>query len=190
LQPIATRNWGEAQPVNGQGTWAGPATTFGESVRITTPEVIRSRIIGRADSMIWAMCYLPLITLLVTSLGVVNTVMASVRARRWEFGVLRSQGVTRSGLFRMILAEGILIGLITCLLSLGFGILSGWCGTGISQYVSFFGGLAPPLIIPIGPLAFGFGLALGLCLMAALWPAILTGRTEPLKLLQAGRASL
>lgn len=190
LQPIADRNMGEKQPVNAQGAWSVGASMFGSSVRISTPDEIYTRITARASGMIWASCYLPLITLLVTSLGVVNTVMASVRARRWEFGILRSQGVTRSGLFRMILAEGILIGLITCLLSLGFGVLSGWCGTGISQYVSFFGGLAPPLIVPWAQLSIGFGMAFGLCLLAALWPAILTGRTEPLKLLQAGRAAM
>lgn len=190
LQPIAERHLGEVQPVNGQGTWPFGATMFGPSVRVSTPEEVQARIAQRASGMIWASCYLPLITLLVTSLGVVNTVMASVRARRWEFGILRSQGITRSGLFRMILAEGILIGLITCLLSLGFGIFSGWCGTGISQYVSFFGGLAPPLVIPWPQLSIGFGIALGLCLLAALWPAILTGRAEPLKLLQEGRAAM
>lgn len=190
LQPIADRNMGEKQPVNAQGAWTVGATMFGPSVRVTTPDEIYTRITARASVMIWASCYLPLITLVVTSLGVVNTVMASVRARRWEFGILRSQGVTRSGLFRMILAEGILIGLITCLLSLGFGVLSGWCGTGISQYVSFFGGLAPPLIVPWAQLSVGFGMAFGLCLLAALWPAVLTGRTEPLKLLQAGRAAM
>ncbi|HLA85857.1 MAG TPA: ABC transporter permease, partial [Thermoguttaceae bacterium] len=172
LRTIADRNLGERQPVNGQGMWAGPATTFGKSLRITTPETIYDRISRRADTMIWASCYLPLITLLVTSLGVVNTVMASVRARRWEFGVLRAQGVTRSGLARMILAEGLLIGLVTCFLSLGFGVFSGWCGMGISQYVSFFGGLAPPLVIPWAQLSIGFGMALGLCLLAALWPAV------------------
>ena len=160
------------------------------SVRISTPDEVGVRILARASGMIWASCYLPLITLVVTSLGVVNTVMASVRSRRWEFGVLRSQGVTRSGLVRMILAEGLLIGLITCLLSLGFGVFSGWCGTGISQYVSFFGGLAPPLVLPWPQLAFGFSVTLALCLAAALWPAVSTGRAEPLRLLQEGRAAL
>lgn len=190
LRQIAKRNMGEKQPVNGQGTWAFGAQMFGDSVRISTPDQVRQRISRRAAGMIWAMCQLPLITLLVTSLGVVNTVMASVRARRWEFGVLRSVGVTRSGLFRMILAEGLLIGLITCLLSLGFGVMAGWCGTGISQHVSFFGGMETPLVIPWARLSLGFGMALGLCLLAALWPAVLTGRTEPLKLLQAGRAAM
>lgn len=190
LQEIADRNLGETQPVNGQGTWAMGATMFGTSARVSTPAQVGAFIMARASGMIWASCYLPLITLVVTSLGVINTVMASVRARRWEFGILRSQGVTRSGLFRMILTEGILIGLITCLLSLGFGIFSGWCGTGISQYVSFFGGLAPPLVIPWAPLSIGLGIAMGLCLAAAMWPAFSTGRTEPLRLLQEGRAAM
>ena len=190
LQPIADRNTGEQQPVNMQGRWPIGATMFGQSVRVSTPAEVHAFIAARASGMIWASCYLPLITLLVTSLGVVNTVMASVRARRWEFGVLRSQGVTRSGLLRMILAEGLLIGLITCLLSLGFGVFSGWCGTGISQHVNFFGGLAPPLVIPWAQLSLGFGMALGLCLLAALWPAFSTGRAEPLRLLQEGRAAM
>jgi putative ABC transport system permease protein len=56
--------------------------------------------------------------------------------------------------------------------------------------VSFFGGLTPPLVIPWAQLSIGFGMAFGLCLLAALWPAISTGRTEPLKLLQEGRAAL
>lgn len=190
LRPIADRNSGEEQPVNGQGRWPMGATMFGPSVRVSTPDEVQAFLMARASGMIWASCYLPLITLVVTSLGVVNTVMASVRARQWEYGVLRSQGITRSGLFRMILAEGLMIGAITCLLSLAFGVFSGWCGTGISQYVSFFGGLAPPLVIPWASLSLGFAMALGLCLLAALGPAVSTGRAEPLTLLQAGRAAI
>jgi putative ABC transport system permease protein len=190
LRPIAERYVGERQPVNAQGMWSVGATMFGQSLRISTPDEVRTRILARADDMIWAMCQLPLITLLVTSLGVVNTVMASVRARRWELGVLRALGVTRWAMSRMILAEGLLIGLIACLMSLAFGVMAGWCGTGISQYVSFFGGMATPLVVPWSKLALGFSAALALCLVAALWPAISTGRAEPLRLLQEGRAAM
>jgi putative ABC transport system permease protein len=190
LRTIADRNLGERQPVNAQGTWAASATMFGDSLRITTPDQSGAQILSRSDSMIWAMCELPLITLLVTSLGVINTIMASVRARRWELGVLRAVGTTRWGLSRMILAEGLLIGLVACLLSLAFGVTAGWCGTGISRYVSFFGGMDTPLVVPWLKLTTGFSITLGLCLVAALWPAISTGRTEPLKLLQAGRAAM
>ena len=129
-------------------------------------------------------------TLAVASLGVVNTVLSSIRARRWDMGVLRAVGVTRFGLFRMILAEAILVGMVACLLSLGFGVMAGYCGTGITRYVNIRGGMITPLIIPWAKLTVGFGATLGLCLLAALWPAIVTGRTEPLKLLQAGRAAM
>jgi putative ABC transport system permease protein len=190
LQPIAERNQGELQPVNAQGTWDIGARNFGSLVRISTPDEVRSRINARADGMIWGMCQLPLVTLAVTALGVVNTVMASIRARRWEMGVLRAVGLTRFGLFRLIVAEALLIGTVACLLSLAFGLMAGWCGAGISQYVSFFGGLNPTLTVPWSKLALGFGATLLLCLAAALWPAITTGRAEPLKLLQAGRATM
>lgn len=159
------------------------------SVRITTAKEIRQRIGTRADGMIWAMSQLPLVTLAVTSLGVVSAVLASVRARRWDMGVLRAIGFGRSTLIRLVLAEALLIGLVACLLSLGFGVMAGWCGMGASQTASFFGGLHPGLVIPWGKLALGFGSTLGLCLLAALWPAIAVGRTEPLQLLQAGRAA-
>jgi putative ABC transport system permease protein len=190
LQPIAERFMGERQPVNAQGTWSVGVNTFGPSLRVSTPEGVRSNIVNRADDVIWAMCELPLITLLVTSLGVVNTMMASIRARRWELGVLRAIGVTRWSMTRTVVAEGLLIGLISCLLSVGFGVLAGWCGIGISQYVGAFGGLATPLVIPWAKLALGISLALGLCLAASLWPAVSTGCTEPLKLLQEGRSAL
>jgi len=190
MQSIADRYLGERQPVNAQGMWSVGAAMFGQSLRISTPDEVRTRILGRADDMIWAMCQLPLITLLVTSLGVVNTIVASVRARRWELGVMRALGITRWAMFRMILAEGLLIGLVACLISLAFGVMAGWCGTGISQYVSFFGGMATPLVVPWSKLALGFAVALALCLAAALWPAISTGRAEPLKLLQEGRAAM
>ena len=151
LQPLADRYLGPGTVINVRGPSSFGATKFGQSLRITTPDDVRTQLLARADDVIWAMCELPLITLLVTSLGVVNTIMASVRARRWELGVLRALGVTRWALARMILAEGLLIGLVACLLSLSFGVMAGWCGTGISQYVSFFGGLATPLVDTLGP---------------------------------------
>ncbi len=190
LEPIGQKYLGPAQPVNAQGTWSFAARMYGPSVRITTPEDIRERIVQRADTMIWTMCQLPLLTLVVTSLGVINTVMASVRARRWELGVLRAVGMSRNALFRMILAEGVLIGLVACGMSLAFGVMAGWCGMGMSQYISFFGGLDTPLVVPWSKMAGGFGLALGLCLVGALGPAISAARQEPLALLQEGRAAL
>jgi putative ABC transport system permease protein len=160
------------------------------TVTVEASESVRRKITARADGIIWALSQLPLITLGVTSIGVINTVLSSIRARRWELGVMRSLGVTRFGLFRLILAEAILVGLAACLLSFAFGSMAGYCGTGVTRYINVRGGMVTPLIIPWAKLAVGFLLTLGLCILAALWPAFRTGREEPLRLLQAGRAAM
>lgn len=158
------------------------------NIQFRSADGVRREIRERADGIIWALCQLPLVTLAVTALGVVNTVASSVRARRWDLGVLRAVGLTRFGLFRLILAEAILVGLVACLLSLGFGVMAGYCGTGVTRYINVRGGLITPLVIPWYSISIGFGLTLGLCLLSALGPAMYTAATKPLKLLQAGRS--
>ncbi|MDR1141745.1 MAG: ABC transporter permease [Planctomycetaceae bacterium] len=113
-----------------------------------------------------------------------GTIAASVRTRRFELGVLRSLGVTRFGLIRLILAEALLISLAAIVISLGFGIIGGWCFIGLMRYVSFFGGFVSPLTIPVYWLSIGFIVMLLLCFLAAAGPAITAGRTETSKLLQ------
>jgi putative ABC transport system permease protein len=190
LRLIADRNRDAFTPHGMQADAASPGGRPGQALRILRSVDVRANLQTRTEGILWLMSQIPLITLLVTSLGVVNTVLASVRARRWELGVLRAVGVTRWGLFAMILAEGLLIGLVACGLSLAFGVMAGWCGTGVSQHVSFFGGLNTPLLVPWSRLALGFGLTMALCLAAAVGPAIAVGRAEPLRLLQTGRATM
>ncbi len=174
----------------GGGPGGGRDAAAAAKVTLRSADSVRKQITERADGIIWALSQLPLVTLAVTSLGVINTVLASIRARRWDLGVLRALGVTRFTLFRLIIAEALLVGVVACLLSLGFGTLAGYCGTGITRFINIRGGMITPLIIPWSQLAIGFAATLSLCLLAALWPAATTGRTEPLQLLQAGRASM
>ena len=159
------------------------------SIEIRTREGVRKSIRERASGIIWALCQLPLITLAVTVLGVVNTIAASVRARRWEMGVLRAMGTTRGALMRLILAEAVLIGVAACLLSVSFGVLAGYCGTGVTRYINVRGGLVTPLVIPWEQIGIGFAITLAMCLIAAVGPALMTARTNTLSLLKSGRAS-
>ena len=199
LQTIAQRNFDinlakarqrGRDPMGEMGFGGGRRRGYAASVNLLSAEGVRKTVNARADGIIWTLSLLPLVTLAVASLGVVNTVLSSIRARRWDMGVLRAVGVTRFELFRMILAEAILVGIVACLLSLGFGVMAGYCGTGITRYINIRGGQITPLVIPWAKLSIGFSMTLALCLLAALWPAILTGRAEPLKLLQAGRAAM
>jgi putative ABC transport system permease protein len=121
----------------------------------------------------------------VASLGVTNTIMASIRSRRWQFGILRSIGVTRSLLLRLVLAEAFLIGLVGCTLGLAAGFLMAIDASQLSLVVT---GYQPPMFIPWPIIGLGTGIVMAISLLASIWPAASVARAEPLTLLQAGRA--
>ena len=122
----------------------------------------------------------------VASLGVTNTIMASIRSRRWELGVLRSIGVTRSQLLRLVLAEAILLGLVGCALGLSAGALMSLNARGLGRLTV---GYVPPISIPWPIIWCGTAAVMLIAILASLWPAWNVSRAEPLSLLQAGRAS-
>ena len=122
----------------------------------------------------------------VAALGVTNTIIASVRSRRWQMGVLRSLGLTRGAMTRLILAEAVMIGAVASVLGIGGGLLLSLDANHLSIEII---GYVVPLTIPWGVLAMGVGLTLGVAMLAALRPAIGAARSDTLSLLQAGRAS-
>lgn len=153
-------------------------------VKVSSREYLLERVGSRSDQVIQAAAKMPLILLAISSFGMMGTIAASVRSRRYEFGVLRSLGVTRFGLIRLILAEALLIALAVIAISLGFGVLGGWCFVGLMKYVGVFGGFTNPLVIPVYWLSIGLAAALVFCFLAALGPAVAAGRTDPTRLLQ------
>ena len=169
--------------VLGRGPDDGPA------VQIMPAETIREMTRASARRWLWVIGQIPLVALGISCIGVLNVLLASVRARRWEFGVLRAIGFTRGALVRAVLAEGLLIGVVAGLLSLAFGVVAGWCGCGMAQYASFFGGMNPALVVPVGPLLRGMLALAVLMTFTAIGPAVSMGRTKPLSLLQQGRGT-
>jgi putative ABC transport system permease protein len=123
----------------------------------------------------------------VASLGVTNTVMASIRSRRWQLGVLRSIGVTRSQLVRLVLAEAVLLGLVGTALGLAAGLEM---AVNARQFSRVLVGYHPDLMIPWGIVGIGVAVVMGISIVASVWPAATVARSEPLALLQAGRASV
>jgi putative ABC transport system permease protein len=123
----------------------------------------------------------------VASLGVTNTIMASVRSRRWQFGVLRSIGVARGQILRLVLAEAAMLGLVGVALGLAAGLEMAVDARKLSGVVM---GYSPDLVIPWLVVGGGCGVVIGVALLASLWPAVSAARAEPLELLQAGRASM
>ena len=169
----------EAHPDDGAGAISRPM------VKVSSHEYLNDRVGSRGDSVIQAAAKLPLILLMISSLGMMGTVAASIRTRRFELGVLRCLGMTRFGLVRLILAEALLIALSAAIISIGFGILGAWCFVGLMRYVSFFGGFLSPLTIPWYYLSLGFAATLLLCGLAALVPAIVAGCKQPADLVKS-----
>lgn len=159
-------------------------------IHAVTAEQVRQGIRGMAARWLWAVSVLPLVAVAIGCMGVLTVIVSSVRARRWEMGILRALGFTRAALVRLVIAEGILVGMVACLLSLGFGIMAGWCGTGLTQYMSFFGGMQPVLVVPMVALSIGLLVVLLFAALVAVGPAVRVGRTHPLELLQEGRSAL
>jgi putative ABC transport system permease protein len=122
--------------------------------------------------------------LAVASLGVTNTVMASVRSRRWQFGVMRAVGVTRSQLVRLVLAEAVLLGAAAAALGLGCGAWLVMIARGMEKVML---GIRPEIVLPWGMLFLGVSVVVVVSVVASIWPAASTSRRPVLELLQAGR---
>lgn len=186
LAPLADKYAGVRIDIPG----AGPTQVNKQYVKITERGDLIGRLNRRADDVIWALTKFPLLALAIASLAVFNAVWASVRARYWQFGVLRGVGLSRWQLFRLVISESLMIFLAAGVMSLGSGILLAWCGTHVCTYFFYFGGMTPPLVLPWVRLALGFGITFGLCLLAGLLPAWQAARKEPLGFIQAGRLAM
>ncbi len=174
---------------------AGPRKDVEQSIKdrvgawgLTAYDVrhVKARIQQGFHRLLHLVSSVALAAIIVASLGVTNTIMASVRTRHWQLGILRSIGVTRGQVLRLILAEGILLGLVGCVLGLTAGLLMSVDANGLSRSNIGYG---PSLAVP-WPIVFtGLGIIVVVAFVASLWPAAAAARTEPLALLQSGRSA-
>ena len=84
---------------------------------------VKDRALGLMNQAFSMFDVLGIIAVLVAALGVVNTLTMSVIERTREIGMLRSIGMTRWQVVKMVLAEAGLLGIIGGLLGLVFGVL-------------------------------------------------------------------
>lgn len=132
----------------------------------------------------------PLLVLALSLLSVSGALVGSFRARSRELGVLRSYGLTRFGLARLAVAEGLLMGVaaipITALLG-GVGAAMMLEVASVVGYRLDFAGIQPELIVPWSWLWPGLVVTAAVCCLAALWAAYRVGRTPPASMISAAR---
>lgn len=80
------------------------------------------------DVLVWAVLGLLGVGIVIALVGIANTVGLSILERSREHALLRALGLTRSGLRRMLAAEGMLLALVAAVMGTGLGVLYAWFG--------------------------------------------------------------
>lgn len=120
---------------------------------------------------------LAVMILLVVVLAVADTLAASVADRTRELGAIRAVGVERRHLGRMVLAEGLALGVLGLILAIGAGV--GLATLWVEATFPYLLGWVLELHIPYGRAAFMAALTLVICLGAALSQALRAARLQP-----------
>ena len=134
-----------------------------------------------------AMSVVAFAALCLASLGVANMVIASVHARRFEFGVLRAVGAGRGQLVRLILAEVLLVSLTAGVLGTVAGLHLAYMGTRVDRLLIGFSSRFPLTSTMALNITAGILITAVLGWLAAIVPAWRGASAAQRTLLVAGR---
>ncbi|MEU7638566.1 FtsX-like permease family protein [Streptomyces sp. NPDC039016] len=132
---------------------------------------------GTMGNLLVLMYGLLAIGLVITSLGIVNTLAMSVSERTREIGVLRAIGMDRAGIRRMVRLESLTVAAFGTLLGLVGGVFGAWAvgalaNGALTQY---------SLVLPWGTLLLICLLSLVIGAVAAVVPARRAASLSPLR---------
>ena len=113
--------------------------------------------------------FVMLMTLILAGIGVANTLLIQVYARHREFSVLRTIGISRWQVVKLLLIEGMIIGLISAFLALCLGNALGMISVSFLDHFTLF---EYRFIFSVKA-SLGLSLiAIGSCCCAAIYPAV------------------
>lgn len=141
-----------------------------------------------------AMSLIAIGALAVASLGVANMVIASIHARRFEFGVLRAIGSGRGQLVRLILAEVSMIACVAGLLGTLAGLHYTFMGTQVDRVmVGFPTTFIDPsssraVLVILSLIAVSVAITTALAWLSSIVPAVRGAMAAQRTLLAGGRA--
>ncbi len=124
----------------------------------------------------------PMISLLVATLGVVNLMMVNVTSRSRQIAVLRSVGATQSLIARLVMVEALVLGLLGSLIGVGLGLHAAYAG---NILITKLLGIEIPWVVPVGRVMFGVGLTWLVCLIAGIRPALRAARSDVISAMSA-----
>lgn len=118
-----------------------------------------------------------ILALAVGGLGIANVMSISVIQRSSEIGIRRALGSTRSLIALQFLLEALFVGILG-------GTIGAAVGVGVVYLVSGLAGWV--VVVDYGRMPLWIGLAVGVSVMAGLYPSVKAARLEPLETLRLG----
>lgn len=166
------------------------APLLGEGYRVRTWYDLQGSLYGVMRLEKWAASVLLSFIIVVAAFNIVGALTMIVIEKRRDLGALMAMGARRADVRRIFLLEGLLVGAIGTGLGLALGL-----GVVASQAAFGWARLAAPgeFVIdayPVAVRALDVGLialvAVGLCALAAVYPASRAARVDPARAVQSG----
>ncbi|KOY50275.1 ABC transporter permease [Streptomyces sp. XY332] len=137
------------------------------AITVATQQDMRNEMGGMINTMLNVMYGLLGMALIISVLGVVNTLAMSVFERTQEIGMLRAIGLDRGRVKNMIRLEAVVISLFGATLGVAIGIFLAWAvGTTLAKAMPNY-----ELILPWDRIGIFLLLAAVVGVLAAMWPA-------------------
>lgn len=115
------------------------------------------------------------LAILVSALGIINILVMNVMERRREIGILRAVGFLKGQLRKTVILEAQAIGLVGSLLGIVFGLIMAWILIIMANNISDYG---YEFIFPRQEIVVALFIALGVSLIASLYPASKAAKTN------------
>ena len=131
-----------------------------------------SRIFGLFDA-------LAMVAVLVAALGIVNTLTMNVIERVREIGILRAAGMTRRQVWRSVVVEAGILGLVGALMGVAAGLVIGFVMVVLAGGRADLAGIVPWAIV-----ATAFVLGVAVAMLAAAYPARIASRISIVRAVQ------
>jgi putative ABC transport system permease protein len=126
----------------------------------------RAQVTSAVDQLIAAIAALLGVAVLISLLGIMNTLSLSVFERTRESAMTRAIGLTKGQLRATLLVEALLMGMVGALVGVAFGVLYGWATSRV-----MFSGFTAVITVPVGQLAGYVAIAATAGVVAAVLPA-------------------
>jgi putative ABC transport system permease protein len=147
-----------------------------EAVEVSRPSDALAARAAAKKSLQTLLLGLGALALLVGGIGLANVMFISVLERRSEIGIRRALGASKTHITLQFIGEAIVISMVGGVAGLVFGSTFTFVDSRIHGW---------PTIIPLAFVIEGFGAAIGIGVIAGIYPALRAARMTPVEALRA-----